>query len=309
MLQLKNITKKYKDFTAVDDISFEVNKGEIFGLLGPNGAGKSTLVSMIGTILQPTKGEIFIGGISLGDKPCDCKKQMGIVPQELALYQSLNAKDNLEFFGSLYGLYGNRLKQRVSEVLDILKLTDRRNQDISEYSGGMKRRVNLGIALMNSPRLLILDEPTVGIDPQSRSHILDTIRRLNEEEGMTVVYTSHYMEEVEYLCERIGIADHGKLIALGSKDGLKQDLNACDTLTASFGKASPDALGKLESIKGVRKASIEKDTITLLVSPGSNVLDIVDDIKNSGIRLTGFRYDEINLESIFLQLTGKSLRD
>lgn len=309
MLTIENITKRYKEFTAVEDISFEVEKGEIFGLLGPNGAGKSTLVSMIGTILQPTRGEIFIDGISLKNKPYDCKRRMGIVPQELALYQSLSAKDNLEFFGSLYGLFGNRLKQRVTEVLNILKLTEKGNQDITEYSGGMKRRVNLGIALMNSPKLLILDEPTVGIDPQSRSHILDTIRRLKEEEGMTVVYTSHYMEEAEYLCERVGIVDHGKLIALGSKEGLKKDLNACDTLTANFSKGSSEALGRLDKIKGVLKASVEKDSLKLLVSPGSNVLDIVDDIKNSGIRLTSFRYDEMNLESIFLQLTGKSLRD
>lgn len=309
MLRLNDITKKYKDFTAVENVSFEVEGGEIFGLLGPNGAGKSTIVSMIGTVLQPTKGEIFVDGISLREKPHDCKARMGIVPQELALYQSLSARDNLEFFGSLYGLSGNRLKQRVSEVLAILKLTDKGTQEVSEYSGGMKRRVNLGIALMNSPKLLILDEPTVGIDPQSRSHILDTIKHLKETEGMTVVYTSHYMEEVEYLCERVGIVDHGKLIALGSKEELRQELKSCDTLSASFSKASPEALSRLEAIRGVKKASVEKDMITLLVSPGSNVLDIVEDMKNAGIRLTGFHYEEINLESIFLQLTGKSLRD
>lgn len=309
MLRLNDITKKYKDFTAVENVFLEVEGGEIFGLLGPNGAGKSTIVSMIGTILQPTKGEIFVDGISLREKPHDCKARMGIVPQELALYQSLSARDNLEFFGSLYGLSGNRLKQRVSEVLAILKLTDKGNQEVSEYSGGMKRRVNLGIALMNSPKLLILDEPTVGIDPQSRSHILDTIKHLKETEGMTVVYTSHYMEEVEYLCERVGIVDHGKLIALGSKEELRQELKSCDTLSASFSKASPEALSRLEAIRGVKKASVEKDMITLLVSPGSNVLDIAEDMKNAGIRLTGFHYEEINLESIFLQLTGKSLRD
>lgn len=310
MLQLKNLTKKYGDFTAVDDISFEVTGGEIFGLLGPNGAGKSTIVSIISTILQPTAGEILINGKFLKDRTMDCKKLMGIVPQDLALYQSLSGKDNLEFFGSLYGLFGNQLKQRVAEVLDLLQLTDKAGQDVTEYSGGMKRRLNIGVALMNAPKLLILDEPTVGIDPQSRNHILETIHRLNKEKGMTVVYTSHYMEEVEYLCERVGIVDHGKLIALGTKEELKQNLKACDTLTVSFSKASPEALNNLEKLKGIVKVSIDKNVITLLVSSNhTNIIDIIDDIKNLGFRLTGFKYDEVNLESIFLQVTGKSLRD
>jgi len=310
MLQLINLTKKYGDFTAVDNISFNVKEGEIFGLLGPNGAGKSTTVSMISTVLPPTKGEIIVANKSLRENPLDCKKIMGIVPQDLALYEALSAKDNLEFFGSLYGLYGKELKNRVEEVLEIIQLKDKKDQDVCEFSGGMKRRVNIGVALMNNPKLLILDEPTVGIDPQSRNHILETVKRLNKEKGMTVIYTSHYMEEVEYLCERVGIVDHGKLIALGTKEELKENLNACDTLTVSFSKASTEALNKIKTLQGIEKTTLENNTISMLVSPSKrNVIDIIDDLKNLGIKLSSFRYDEVNLESIFLQVTGKSLRD
>ncbi|WP_142353872.1 ABC transporter ATP-binding protein, partial [Bacillus velezensis] len=193
MLELKKLTKKYDDFTAVNNISLTVEDGEVFGLLGPNGAGKSTMVSMISTVLAPTSGTIKVDNKSLKEKPIEIKKIMGVVPQDLALYETLSAKDNLNFFGSLYGLKGKKLKERTDEVLEIIELTDKKNQNVSEFSGGMKRRVNIGVALMNNPKLLILDEPTVGIDPQSRNHILETVKRLNKEKGMTVIYTSHYM--------------------------------------------------------------------------------------------------------------------
>lgn len=310
MLHIKNLTKRYADFTAVDHISFTVEKGEIFGLLGPNGAGKSTTVSMISTVLAPTAGEIRIGGYSLKQRPIECKKMMGIVPQDLALYESLSAKDNLEFFGSLYGLYGNALKTRVDEVLDIIQLEDKKNQDVCEFSGGMKRRVNIGAALMNNPKLLILDEPTVGIDPQSRNHILETVKKLNKERGMSVIYTGHYMEEVEFLCEKVAIVDHGKLIALGTKETLQQQLNACDTLTVDFSSASSEAIHKIQYLKGVQKTAVKDHSIAILVSPhNGNVMNIIDQLKNLGIKLTSFKYEEVNLESIFLQATGKSLRE
>ncbi|MFA9463800.1 MAG: ABC transporter ATP-binding protein [Velocimicrobium sp.] len=310
MLQLKNLTKKYGDFTAVSNVSLEVSEGEIFGLLGPNGAGKSTIVSMISTVLAPTNGTIIINGSSLLDNTNECKKQTSIVPQDLALYQSLSAKDNFEFFGCLYGLSGKKLQNKVQEVLDILQLTDRANQEVEKYSGGMKRRVNIGIALMNDPKLLILDEPTVGIDPQSRNHILETIIRLNQEKKMTIVYTSHYMEEVDYLCKRVAIIDHGALIALGSKEELKQTLNVCDTLTLTFREANPSSLNMLQQMEGVVNMSIDKNKITLLISSAhTNVINLIEQIKNLKIELSSFQYDEVNLESIFLQITGKSLRD
>ncbi|SMC25785.1 ABC-2 type transport system ATP-binding protein [Clostridium acidisoli DSM 12555] len=310
MLELINLTKKYKNFIAVDNISFKVEDGEIFGLLGPNGAGKSTTVSMISTVKAPTSGEIRVDNKSLKEKSMEIKKIMGIVPQDIALYEALSAKDNLEFFGSLYGLKGKILKDRVSEVLEIIELKDKKDQAVSEFSGGMKRRVNIGIALINNPKLLILDEPTVGIDPQSRNHILETVKRLNEERGMTVIYTSHYMEEVEYLCKRVAIVDNGKLIALGTKEELKEKLKVKDTLTVSYSKAAKDDLEKVKNIMGTEKVRIDKDEITLLVdSKQRNIIDVVDDIKNLGIKLTSFKYDEVNLESMFLQITGKSLRE
>ncbi|WGS38387.1 ABC transporter ATP-binding protein [Bacillus velezensis] len=310
MLELKKLTKKYDDFTAVNNISLTVEAGEVFGLLGPNGAGKSTMVSMISTVLAPTSGTIKVDNKSLKEKPIEIKKIMGVVPQDLALYETLSAKDNLNFFGSLYGLKGKKLKERTDEVLEIIELTDKKNQNVSEFSGGMKRRVNIGVALMNNPKLLILDEPTVGIDPQSRNHILETVKRLNKEKGMTVIYTSHYMEEVEYLCEKVAIVDHGSLIALGTKEELKENLNACDTLTVTFKGADEEALSRINSITGIDKVTVDHKQISMLVSTKErNIIEIVDDIKNLGIDLTSFKYEEVNLESIFLQITGKNLRD
>ncbi|MDU0813627.1 ABC transporter ATP-binding protein [Bacillus siamensis] len=310
MLELTDLTKKYGDFTAVNHISLRVEKGEIFGLLGPNGAGKSTTVSMISTVLSPTDGTICINGMSLQKQPAAIKKVMGIVPQEIALYQALSAKDNLAFFGSLYGLSGKELDKRVDEVLDIIELKEQRNQRVSEFSGGMKRRVNIGAALMNEPKLFILDEPTVGIDPQSRHHILETVKTLNQEKGMTVIYTSHYMEEVEYLCERAAIMDHGSIIACGTKDELKQSAEASDTLIVNAEGLNDAAVQKIRRIPGVSEAAVSHQTISMLVSAAErNILDIADDIRRTGITIKGIHFEEANLESIFLRLTGKTLRD
>ncbi|PJI09406.1 MULTISPECIES: ABC transporter ATP-binding protein [Clostridium] len=310
MLELINLTKKFGDYTAVDNINLKVEDGEIFGLLGPNGAGKSTTVSMISTVKAPTSGEIKVNGKSLSKNPIAAKKIMGIVPQDIALYESLSAKDNLEFFGSLYGLSNKEIKKRCDEVLEIIELKDKKNQAIGEFSGGMKRRVNIGVALMNNPKLLILDEPTVGIDPQSRNHILETVKKLNKERGITVIYTSHYMDEVEFLCKRVAIVDHGKLIALGTKEELKEKIDACDTLTLNYSVASEKALQTIKTIDGIEKVTIDKNEIYMLVSHNkTNVMDVIDKVRALGIKLKSFKYEEVNLESIFLQVTGKSLRE
>ncbi|MFT8708867.1 MAG: ABC transporter ATP-binding protein [Sporolactobacillus sp.] len=311
MLELTELTKTYGSFTAVDHLTLDIADGELFGLLGPNGAGKSTTVSMISTILAPTSGSIRVNGIALDRKPRQIKALMGIVPQDLALYSSLSAADNLAFFGSLYGLGGRALRQRVDEVLEMIELTDKRNQDVDEFSGGMKRRVNLGIALMNRPKLLILDEPTVGIDPQSRVHILETVRRLNAEEGMTVIYTSHYMEEVEALCPRLAIVDHGRLIALGTKEELKAQSGALDELSVVCASEVGDALlerfGKVDGVFGVAR---EGHTIKLQVDPAQiSALHLIERIQQEGAAIQDFQYAGVNLERIFIALTGKKLRE
>lgn len=224
LVKIENLVKKYDKNTAVKGISFEITKGEVFGLLGPNGAGKSTTISMLSGLLTPTEGKILINGKDTIKNPMLAKKAIGLVPQDIALYPSLTAKENLYFWGRMYNLSGKLLKERVSEVLSIAGLEDRKNEAIKSYSGGMKRRINIAAALLHHPQILIMDEPTVGIDPQSRNHILESVKKLNSE-GMTIIYTSHYMEEIEYLCTKIGIVDHGKLIAMGTKDELKKSVD------------------------------------------------------------------------------------
>ncbi|MCT4620247.1 MAG: ABC transporter ATP-binding protein [Marinisporobacter sp.] len=310
MIEAINLIKKYGDYTAVNNVNINIKKGELFGLLGPNGAGKSTIVSMISSVLIPDSGEIKIDQKTLKGNEREIKSIIGVVPQELALYETLNTKDNLRFFGSLYGLKGKKLNKRVEEVIDLIGLREKANQPVEEYSGGMKRRVNIGIALMHNPQIIILDEPTVGIDPQSRNHILKTIKRLNKEKGITVIYTSHYMEEVEYLCNRIGIIDYGKLIALGTKEELKNRTDACDVLQITYSNVDEEIVHKIENIQGVEKVAILKQSVKILINPKKrSAIDIVDELKKLGITITSFSYQEVNLETIFLQLTGKTLRD
>lgn len=310
MIEIINLTKKYGDHKAVDNISMKIEKGQLFGLLGPNGAGKSTTVSMLSTVLTPTSGEIIINGMPLAKNEMKVKSIIGVVPQELALYDQLSTRDNLHFFGSLYRISGKKLSERVDEVLEIIGLKDRAKETVSKYSGGMKRRVNIGIALMQSPQILILDEPTVGIDPQSRNHILETIKTLNKKEGVTVIYTSHYMEEVEFLCDRIGIIDYGKLIGLGTIEELKNNIKACDVLNISYECKDKSIIESIKKVKGVSDVAEDRNALKILFySQQRNVVDLVNELKNIGIPITSFQYEEVNLETVFLQMTGKSLRE
>src|SRR5512136_869560 len=214
ILEVDNLVKKYGDFEAVKGLSFSVEEGEVFGLLGPNGAGKTQTISMLTGVIPPTEGTARIGGYDIRKDSDQVKKINGLVPQDLALYPTLSARANLNFFGRIYGLRGRQLKERVDDVLHIVSLTDRADQAVEKFSGGMKRRVNIAAGLVHQPRLFFLDEPTVGVDPQSRNYIFESVQRLNRERGMTVVYTSHYMEEVETLCNRAAIVDEGRIIAL-----------------------------------------------------------------------------------------------
>ena len=233
ILEVRDLVKKYGDLEAVKGISFDIAEGEIFSLLGPNGAGKTTTISILSTLLTPTAGDASVCGHSVTKEPVAVKKSIGIIPQEIALYDELSALENLKFWGQMYNLSGKALSLRVDEVLDQVGLTERAKERIKTYSGGMKRRVNIAVGLLHKPRLLFMDEPTVGIDPQSRRAILESVKALNQA-GMTILYTTHYMEEAQELSDRVGIIDYGELIALGTQEELTAKVGETDTLILHF---------------------------------------------------------------------------
>ncbi|WP_059173936.1 ABC transporter ATP-binding protein [Bacillus sp. FJAT-27445] len=308
MLSVSGLRKSFKDFEAVRGITFTVRKGEAFGLLGPNGAGKSTAINMMTGLFPPTAGKIVISGIDMLSNPKKAQALIGIVPQEIALYQTMSAKDNLYFWGRMYGLSGRLLEQRVAETMDMIGLADRAKDKIETFSGGMKRRVNIGAAILHRPELLIMDEPTVGIDPQSRAHILETVKRLNGE-GMTVIYTSHYMEEVEFLCERIGIMDHGKLIASGTIAELRETIGDRSRMVFSITGGLQDT-GFLAGIMPEEDIQFTGGQLTVFHKEPQTVLSgLVQRITETGAQIGGVEIIEPNLESVFLHLTGRSLRD
>jgi len=309
IIDIKNVCKNYGNLKAVDDVSFAVSEGEIFGLLGPNGAGKSTLISILCTLLTPNSGEIWVNNNSLKKKPVVIKKLLGLVPQEIALYPSLTAKENLMFWGRMYGIGGKLLKERVDEALEIAGLKDRAKEVIEAYSGGMKRRINIACALLHHPKIVIMDEPTVGIDPQSRNHILDTVIKLNEE-GMTVIYTSHYMEEVEFLCSKIAIMDHGKVIAMGTKEELQKLVGSDDTINITITDMQCDAIEELTKIDGVKSCSLADGKISVIAQSVDKVLaKIISTLDDHKCKIQMIDIKQPNLESVFLHLTGRALRD
>lgn len=313
IIELDRVVKQYPTCTAVSDLTLHIHTSELFGLLGPNGAGKSTTVSMLSTALSPSGGTIRICGMDLKKEPRAVKQRMAIVPQDLALYQTLSAKDNLRFFGALYGLTGQALQARMEEVLDITQLKEKASEPVSTYSGGMKRRLNIGVALMNMPEILILDEPTVGIDPQSRNHILETVKMLNRKQGMTVVYTTHYMEEVEALCTRVGIMDAGSLKALGTLEELKRSAQVLDVLSVTCGGTGErlrEFLPQARSIEGVANAEADANELRLLLSPEqSDAFTVLSALKEQGLPIEHFHFKQASLEDVFLKITGKSLRE
>jgi ABC-2 type transport system ATP-binding protein len=309
MVEINNLTKKYGSLTAVDDISLKIETEDLYGLLGPNGAGKSTTISTISTFIQPTSGDILVGGHSILTKASAIRKLIGLVPQDVALYPTLTARENLSFFGKLYGLRGKDLSKKADEILETVGLRDRGNEKIDTYSGGMKRRINIGVGLMNDPKLLILDEPTVGIDPQSRNHILETVKNLNQR-GMTVIYTSHYMEEVEFLCKHIGIMDQGKLIAQGSKEEVCALAGNEETLTIHISQLSAQHLQQLQTILPEYTMHYGDGILTVLGKKIHSVLgDILTILNTEKSKITSLDVQEPNLESVFLHLTGRALRD
>lgn len=311
ILEVKDLKKNYGDFAAVKGITFDIKEGEIFSLLGPNGAGKTTTISMLSTLYTPTAGDASIGGHSISKEPMAVKQVIGVVPQELALYEDLTARENLIFWGQMYGLSGKSLNSRVDEVLEQIGLVDKAKNQVKTYSGGMKRRVNIGVGLLHKPRLLFMDEPTVGIDPQSRRAILDTVKDLNKQ-GMTVLYTTHYMEEAEELSNRVGIIDHGELIALGTQDELTKQVGQTDTLILHIGEnEDTEALAEsLKSLDGVLEAIAVDHEVSIVTPQAEEVLATVVGAANErGIKIHSIDIREPNLEAVFLHLTGRALRD
>ena len=313
MLVVEKLVKQYGDLTAVDDISFEASGGSVFGLLGPNGAGKSTTINCISGLLSPTSGHISVSGHDIAKDGKAARKSLGIVPQELALYEDLPAIDNLRYWGKAYGLRGSVLDDRVDEVLDHIGLADRAKDLPKEFSGGMKRRLNFGCGIVHKPQVLLLDEPTVGVDPQSRARLFDLVEA-ERDAGACVLYTTHYMEEAERLCDSLAIVDHGKLIASGTVAELKAQLGARDVLQLSGDFPADETRAAIEALAGritdLEVIGQDENGLTLTLSNASQHLpDIYKAVANSGGSVTETSLRSPHLETLFLLLTGKELRE
>lgn len=315
IVEAKELHKQYnppEGVTAVQGISFAIRQGEIFSLLGPNGAGKSTTISMLSGLLAPTAGDALIDGHSICKNPQQVKQLIGVVPQEIALYDTISARENLVFWGKMYGLKGEKLQERVAAVLEIAGLTDRANDKVNTFSGGMKRRINIAVGLLHSPKVLYMDEPTVGIDPQSRRRILDTVKELNQQ-GLTVLYTTHYMEEAEELSSRIGIIDHGELIALGTQEELTATVGEYDTVKLNIGETAETngtLVNDLTQLVGVHQANGQAEEVIVQAKDANVVLpSILQTVTEHGRSVRRLEIQEPNLEAVFLHLTGRALRD
>jgi ABC-2 type transport system ATP-binding protein len=330
MVEVRDLRKTFRhddgtQIEAVKGIDLDIYRGEVFSLLGPNGAGKTTTISMISGLLPPTSGDALIGGFSITQKPLQAKKLIGVVPQEIALYPTLSARQNLEFFGKMYGLRGDALARRVDQVLDFIDLSSRQHERVATYSGGMKRRVNIGVGLLHEPELIYMDEPTVGIDPQSRRRILDTVKQLRDEYRITVLYTTHLMEEAQELSDRVGIIDHGEIIALGNQGDLIQQVGEEDRLVFKVGNQHIER-GLLERMKaeveGITEAIFDppgeggedpsntSGLIVVMAKRGRKALPALIEIaEKGGIEIQSVEVREPDLEAVFLALTGRALRE
>ena len=286
-----------------------MGRGAIFSLLGPNGAGKSTTISMLSCLLRPTAGDATVMGHSILQDPAGVKAAIGVAPQEVAIYEDLTARENLEFWGKMYGLRGHALRQRVDEVLELVGLTDRQRGRVGKFSGGMKRRINIAVALLHRPAVLILDEPTVGIDPQSRRHILDGVLAYNQE-GTTVLYTTHYMEEAQELSDHIAIMDHGQIIALGTHQELVQIVGEQDRIDFAWDAAPEALLARWRAIDGVHQVSATDGAVSVLADDSNVVLPrLFEAAAVAGVHISSVSIQEPNLETVFLHLTGRALRE
>lgn len=310
MLEVIQLSKAFKQKKVVDSINLYLERGETVGLLGPNGAGKSTTISLISSLVPPNDGDVRLKNESILKSPQKLRKILGVVPQEIALYMDLTARENLIFFGKMHKIPNQKIHKRVDEVLEIIGLKDREKDLVKTFSGGMKRRLNIGVALIHEPEIIIMDEPTVGIDPQSRNYILETVKRLNKEKNMTVLYTSHYMEEVEFLCDRIYIMDHGEIIASGTKEEIKNILSAETSINIKVEMIKHDFTEALKNHANVKNISIQQSVITIIVPKQVNLLkDIFKMAEESQTNVLSVQIETPSLEDVFLHLTGRQLRD
>ncbi|MBH0331702.1 antibiotic ABC transporter ATP-binding protein [Brevibacillus brevis] len=309
VLEIRQLTKKFGDFVAVDNMSLNVREGEIFGFLGANGAGKSTTINMIASLLRVTKGEITLLGKNIEKHSKFAKMNIGIVPQDIAIYEDMTAYENVRFFAGLYGLRGSLLRERTEEALEFVGLGDKATSFPKNFSGGMKRRLNIACAIAHRPKLIIMDEPTVGIDPHSRNYILNSVRKLNDM-GCTIIYTSHYMEEVEEICTRIAIVDHGKVIAEGSKEELKAIITDAKEIWIGVRADEPLDLEGIKAIPGVNAVLQEETTIKIVSKTEINNLNrIIQQFIKDQVEIRSVEEQAPNLETVFLTLTGRNLRD
>ena len=307
MINVSNLKKSFDTVDALKDISFNIQQGECYGLLGPNGAGKTTTISIMSTMLEANEGDVSIAGYDLKKNPLECKKNIGVVTQEIALYDELSGYDNLLFWGGLYNIPKLELKAGINEILSLLGMEDRKHDKVKTYSGGMKRRINIASALLHRPKVLFMDEPTVSIDPQSRNLIFEVVEKLHKE-GMTIVYTTHYMEEAERLCDRIGIIDHGEIIAQGTLDELKTSGSMKETLVITFANLTDERYNLTENNWNDHQRF--DDTIHFYsMNIQGDLSKIIFKCNEVGLDITNIDIRKINLETIFLSLTGKQLRD
>jgi ABC-2 type transport system ATP-binding protein len=309
MIQVRSVSKSFGSIEAVKNVSFSIDKGEIFGILGPNGAGKSTIVNILNTLVKPDKGDVIIDGINISDDGDLIKLIMGVVPQEIALYEELSAYENLMFWGGLYDIPKLELKENVNNTLKIVDLVNRKDDRIKTFSGGMKRRINIACSLLHKPKVLVLDEPTAGVDPQNRNHIFELIERLNGE-GMTIIYTTHYMEEAERFCDKIAIIDIGSIIAQGTLKELREISDVKDLLTIELSDVNIETFTRIISENQLLMFDITSNTLKAECrNIGNDIPIIINHIQNSGGVIERIYTRGTNLESIYLKLTGKELRD
>ena len=308
-IKVRGLHKHYGDVHAVRGIDFVVHQSEIFSLLGPNGAGKTTTINMLCCLLEPSDGDAWVMGHSVRSDSMGVKRAIGVVPQEVALYPDLSARENLTFWGKMYGLRGAALRQRVDQVLETIGLTERQKGRVDKFSGGMQRRLNIGIGLLPQPEVLFLDEPTVGIDPQSRRNILEQVKAFNRA-GMTILYTTHYMEEAQELSDHIAILDHGQLMAYGTHEELVKIVGELDRIQLTINTESAHVLEKWRAMEGVRQATADDHQVTLLVDDSNIVLPrLFETAVETGVGIHAVDVQEPNLEAVFLHLTGRALRD